>query len=115
MLGSGSNRVSALIRDSTPLVRNDPTNLLTQTVVWNLNAVRLDSLLWLASGKFTFRVSGPPAQAAVVQNSTNLVNWIPVATNSLTVTSSPNRGQFWYTNSAAAASPKRFYRAVLPP
>ena len=109
LLGSGSNRVSAIVRDNTPLVRNDPTNLLSQTVAWNLNVIRLDSLLWLAGGKFILRVSGPPAQLAVVQSSTNLVNWVPVVTNSLTVViSSPNRGQFWYTNSAAAASPNAF-------
>ncbi len=36
-LPNGTNWVSALVRDNTPLVRNDPTNLLSQTVTWALN------------------------------------------------------------------------------
>jgi hypothetical protein len=33
-LGDGRHRVSALVVDNTPLVRNDPTKLLTQTITW---------------------------------------------------------------------------------
>lgn len=112
-LPNGSNWVSALVKDNTTLVRTDPTNLLSQTVTWALNVnlpqLRLDSPLWLTGGRFAFRVAGYASQGVVVQSSTNLSTWVPLATNSLA------GGQLWYTNSAASNFPRRFYRAVTPP
>ena len=111
-LGNGNHTVSAVVQDNTALVRNDPTNLLTQRVTWavnvNLVQLRLDSPQWLAGGKFAFRIVGSAPHGVVVQSSTNLVNWAPVATNSLVA------GQLWYTNSTAGSSPRSFYRAVTP-
>jgi hypothetical protein len=110
---NGTNWVSALVRDNTPLVRNDPTNLLAQTISWKLNVslpeLRLDSPRWLAGGKFAFRVSGTAAQPVVVQSSTNPSGWGAVWTNSLT------NGSFWYTNPSASSSLRRFYRATTSP
>jgi hypothetical protein len=108
---NGTNWVGAVVHDSTPLVRNDPTNLLSQTVTWavSLLQLRLDSPTWLAGGKFAFRVAGNAPQGVVVQSSTNLLNWLPVKTNSLV------GGQLWYTNSAAGTSSRTFYRATTPP
>jgi hypothetical protein len=112
-LPNGTNWVSAVVRDDTPLVRNDPTNLLSQTVTWSVNVnlvrLRLDSPLWLAGGKFAFRILGYAPKGVVVQSSTNLVNWAPVVTNSLA------GGQLWYTNAAAGSSPRKFYRATTSP
>ena len=75
-LANGTNWVSAVVQDNTPLVRNDPTNLLSQTVTWAVNVslpqLRLDSPPWLAGGKFAFRIAGNAAQGVVVQSSTNL-------------------------------------------
>jgi hypothetical protein len=109
-LGNGNHTVSAVVRDNTPLVRNDPTNLLTQTVTWALNVnlaqLRLDSLLWLTGGRFVFRIVGNAPQGVIVQGSTNLLNWGSLATNSFVA------GQLWYTNSSAGTSPRSFYRAV---
>jgi len=109
---SGSNQVSALVKDNTLLVRDDPTNLLGQTVTWavnvNLPQLRLDSPLWLAGGSFAFRIVGNAPQGVVVQGSTNLLNWLPLATNLLV------GGQLWYTNPSASSSPLRFYRAATP-
>src|SRR5439155_4355117 len=66
LLPNGTSRLSAVVRDTTPLVRTDPTNLLTQTVTWTVNVnlpqLRLDSPLWLAGGKFAFRVTGNAPQ-----------------------------------------------------
>jgi hypothetical protein len=111
-LGNGNHTVSSVVRDDTPLVRNDPTNLLAQTVTWavnvNLTQLRLDSPLWLTGGKFAFRIVGNAPQGVVVEGSTNLLDWVRLATNSLVV------GQFWYTNSSAGTSPRSFYRAVTP-
>ncbi len=110
---NGTNSVSALVKDNTSLVRNDPTNFLSQTISWTLNVslpqLRLDSPLWLTGGKFAFRVTGNAPQGVVVQSSTTLSNWGSVATNSLV------GGQLWYTNPVASSSLRRFYRAVTPP
>lgn len=112
-LGNGSHQISATVRDNTPLVRNDPTNLLSQTIRWavnvNLPELRLDSPVWLSGGKFAFRVAGNATQGIVIQSSTNLSGWAPLATNSLM------DGQFWYTNSGAANFPQKFFRAITPP
>jgi hypothetical protein len=112
-LPNGANSVSAVVRDNTPLVRNDPTNLLSQTNSWSLNVslpqLRLDSPRWLAGGKFAFRVAGNAPQGFSIWGATNLANWIPLSTNSLVA------GQFWYTNSGATTFPRRFFRAVTPP
>ncbi|MCX6930271.1 MAG: M64 family metallo-endopeptidase [Verrucomicrobia bacterium] len=109
-LGNGSHLESAVVRDNTPLVRNDPANRLSQTVTWSVNVVlpqlRLDSPLWVAGGRFAFRILGTAPEGVVIQGSTDLRNWFAVATNSLV------GGQLWYTNSEAGGSPRRFYRAV---
>jgi hypothetical protein len=112
-LSNGSNSVSAMVKDNTPLVRNDPTNLLSQTLTWSLNVnlpqLRLDSPVSLAGGKFAFRVSGNAPQGFSIRGSTNLVSWVSLSTNSLV------GGQYWYTNTGAASFNKRFFQAVTPP
>jgi hypothetical protein len=108
-LAYDTNWVSAVVQDNTPLVRNDPTNLLSQTVTWVALQLRLDSPTWLAGGKFAFRIAGNAPQGVVVQSSTNLLNWVRVKTNSLV------GGQLWYTNSSAGSSLRTFYRATTLP
>jgi len=111
-LGNGNHTVGAVVRDDTSLVRNDPTNLLTQTVTWALNVdlpqLRLDSPQLLTGGRFAFQIVGNAPHGVVVQSSTNLLNWAALATNSLAA------GQWWYTNSSAGTSPRSFYRALTP-
>ncbi len=112
-LGNKTSVVSAVVRDLTPLVRTDPTNFLTQTVSWkvvvNIPQLNLDSALWLSGGRFSFRIMGNAPQGFVVQGSTNLSAWIPLATNSLV------GGVFSYTNAGASAFPMRFFRVRTPP
>jgi hypothetical protein len=115
-LGNGTNLISTVVRDNTSLVRNDPTNLLSQTISWTLNIsipqlpqLRLDSPRWLTGGGFAFRVAGYAPQGVVVQSATNLSNWGPVATNALV------NGEFWHTNTSARSFFRRFYRATTPP
>ncbi len=113
LLGNGNHQVSAVVRDNTPRVRNDPTNLLSQTVTWTLNVsipqLWLDSPRWLAGGKFAFRVTGHAPQGVAIWGTSNLANWVPLATNPLV------GGQLWYTNSDAGSFPRRFFRALTPP
>ena len=112
-LANGTNWVSAVVKDNTALVRNDPMNLLSQEVTWSMNVglpqLRLDSPLWLPGGSFVFRVAGYAPQGVVIQSSTNLSTWVPLVTNSLV------GGQVWRTNSSAGSSSRTFYRAVTPP
>jgi len=113
-LPNGSNSVGAVVSDQTALVRNDPTNLLSQSVSWvvnvNLPQLRLESPLWLtAGGKFAFRLTGNAPQGFVIESSTNLLTWLPLTTNTLV------GGQFWYTNAGAGAFPRQFYRAITLP
>ncbi len=112
-LGNGTQIVSAVVNDNTSLVRNDPTNLLSQTVSWTLNVnipqLRLDSVQALAGGQFAFRISGNAPQGFVVQSSTNFFNWTNLQTNFLL------GGEYRYTNSGAASFPRKFFRAVTPP
>jgi IgA Peptidase M64 len=112
-LSNGTHQLSAMVTDPTTLVRNDPTNLLQQTVRWTLDVnilqLRLDSPAWLNGGNFAFRVSGNAPQGFLIQTSTNLLNWTALSTNFL------SGGVYWYTNRAVGPLSNRLYRAVTPP
>jgi hypothetical protein len=112
-LGNGVHQVRAVASDPTPLVRNDPTGLLLQTVTWTANVsilqLSLDSFASLPGGDFAFRVNGYAPAGFTVQSSTNLTAWLSLNTNYLTA------GQFWYTNYGAGTVPRKFFRAVTPP
>jgi hypothetical protein len=112
-LSNGTHTVAAVVRDYTSLVRTDPSNSLSQTITWTLNVnlpqMRLDSASWLSGGKFAFRVTGSAAQPVVIQGGTNLSNWTALATNSLA------SGSFWYTNTTAGSSSKKFFRTLTTP
>ncbi len=112
-LPSGSNWIHALVTDPSPLVRNDPTNLLSQRLAWALNVsnpqLRLDSPVWLADGRFAFGIRGVAPQGSGVQTSTDLLTWVSVSTNFMV------GGQCWYTNAGAGSVPWGFFRAVTPP
>jgi len=105
-LGSGARNVTVRVKDQTPLVRNDPSGYLTQTVTWK--ELRLISPTILAGGKFAFRVVGDDDQPAAVQSSADLVSWRSIATNVFAA------GNDWFTNSTAG-NPLRFYRVAMPP
>jgi hypothetical protein len=110
---NGTNTVRARILDTTSLVMNDPTNLLSNSVSWTLTVgisdLRLVSPRWLTNGRFAFTVTGTVPQNFSVLASTNFSNWLSLATNALVA------GQFNYTNTNANTFPRRFYRTqVLP-
>jgi hypothetical protein len=60
-----------------------------------------------APGQFSLQVQGQPSVRYVVQSSTNFINWIPVATNTLTGST------LNVTN--ALGTPWKFWRAVWLP
>ncbi|MSU56859.1 MAG: hypothetical protein EXS35_01510 [Pedosphaera sp.] len=112
-LGNGSHNLKAVVSDPTALVKNDPLKLLKQTNVWNvtvsLNELSLISAQYLAGSRFRLTVTGSAPQGFVLQSSTNLLNWSPLTTNTL------SGGKFDYTNSGLTNIARRFYRAVSPP
>lgn len=58
-------------------------------------------------GQFQITMNSLPGQSYIVQVSTNLVNWVPLFTNS-----TPVNGLFQYVDPQAANYPSRFYRIV---
>jgi uncharacterized delta-60 repeat protein len=58
-----------------------------------------------SNGTFRLTITGP-MYSTIIQASTNLVNWVPVYTNT---------PPFTFTDSNASSYPYRFYRAVLGP
>jgi len=57
------------------------------------------------SSRFGFNVSGSSGQTLVVEGSTNLLQWLPLRTNTL------GSGPFYFSDPGTAAFPWRFYRA----
>ena len=112
-LGNGIHSVRAIVRDTTSLVRNDPTRLLCATNTWSatvsLNDLRLTDPHYLSGGRFRLTVTGVAPQGFVILASTNLTNWVKLTTNSLA------EGKYDYTNGALGSTPFRYYRTVSPP
>jgi hypothetical protein len=110
---NGNYSFKVVVKDETPLVRTDPTNLTMQTLTWSVNInipqLQLDSPRWLAGPRFSFRVFGNAPQGFVIQGTTNLATWSPLSTNSLI------NGEFWYTNSNITGAGRQYFRAVTPP
>ncbi len=62
----------------------------------------------LPDGKFSFSTCAQAGQTIVIEASTNLVNWVPVATNAVA------GDCIEFTDSQAPLIPNRFYRVVVP-
>jgi uncharacterized delta-60 repeat protein len=62
----------------------------------------------LPDGKFSFSTCAQAGQTIVIEASTNLVNWVPVATNAVA------GDCILFTDSEAPLIPNRFYRVVAP-
>jgi hypothetical protein len=62
-----------------------------------------------SNGQFQFTVTGVPGSNAIVQGSTNLQTWLPLATNPL------SQGSFTFTDKLATNYSARFYRVLLSP
>ncbi|MEK7686100.1 MAG: hypothetical protein AAB466_11825 [Verrucomicrobiota bacterium] len=59
----------------------------------------------LANGMFAFRFYGEPGAYYRVQASTNLVNWLPLATNQIS-----GLGYLEFTDTSSTNYDRRFYR-----
>jgi hypothetical protein len=67
-----------------------------------------DGSMGVVSAKFGFNISGQTGQVVVVEGSTNLVNWLPLQTNTLTT------GTSYFSDSQWTNYPARFYRLRSP-
>jgi hypothetical protein len=61
------------------------------------------------AGKFVFQLQGQASVSYVIQQSSDLLNWTPVSTNTLTGSS------VYITNTVPAAVKSRFWRAIWQP
>jgi streptogramin lyase len=60
-----------------------------------------------SAGQFRFDLTGPPGQSVIVESSPDLVNWLPIWTNT-------SAGSFAFSDTQTGVSSNRFYRARLP-
>jgi hypothetical protein len=67
-----------------------------------------DGSFGILSNQFGFNVSGAYGATIVVDGSSNMLDWVPLLTN--TVTGNP----FYFSDPASTNDPGRFYRARLP-
>lgn len=67
------------------------------------------SIARINASQYLIAVNALPGQTILLQHSTDLQSWLPLATN--TLTASP----WFYTNTPPAVPPQRFYRALSPP
>jgi subtilisin-like proprotein convertase family protein len=74
--------------------------------VLNGQAVRLAPTAIQSNGSFTLTLSGQPGKTYVIQASSDLASWVPVATNVTSVA-----GNFQFTDTNVVSFPYRFYRA----
>jgi len=60
------------------------------------------------TGVFGFDIHGASGQSVIVDGSTNLINWLPLKTNTL------GSGSWRYNDPNSLSYPKRFYRVRTP-
>jgi hypothetical protein len=84
---------------------NLPTAIVIQPAS-NFPAMTLNTFSLSASNGVQFQVAGVPGFNYAVQTSTNLIDWVPLLTNS-----SP----FIFTDANATNSPQQFYRTLYVP
>jgi uncharacterized delta-60 repeat protein len=66
-----------------------------------------DAWLGYRSNRFGFNLAGVPGQTVVVETSTDLSTWAPIATNKL------DSGVIYFSDPRATMDPRRFYRLRL--
>jgi hypothetical protein len=83
----------------------------TNSVTVSTNAPpQLSNPQRVAGGGFSFVLAGAPLATYIIQGSTNLVAWKPIATNAL-----PANGVLTITDPQAASFSRRYYRALKVP
>jgi hypothetical protein len=81
---------------------------ITNTISAPAPVILANTNLGVRSGKFGFDMSASVGQSIAVEASTNLVTWLPLATNTMT-----NTVLYW-SDAFFSAHPSRFYRLRSP-
>lgn len=106
-LDEGKHLLEVRVRDLAPLVRNDPNDLLSQTLAWTVDVdiqwLAIDSVALYPGNRVGFRIRGSAPRGAVLEHSADLLSWSLLSTNLLT------GGECWCTNAMEATT--RFFRA----
>ena len=102
--GSITNVATAVV---TPNSLNSGNT--TATTITAVNSFKLLSAGRLPNGTFQFNLTGTPGHIYVLQGSTNLTVWTPIATNTPAV-----GGAFTFTDPSAAGLRLKFYRVIEP-
>ena len=72
-----------------------------------LQPLQIVSPQFSTNGQFSFRVNGPAGLDCIIQNSSNIVDWISIATNRLV------DGTFLYTEKKSTVKGPKIYRAAI--
>jgi hypothetical protein len=67
-----------------------------------------DNGFGIHSNQFGFNLLGTSGQTVIILGSTNLENWVPLATNKL------GSNSLFFSDSAITNGTSRFYRATTP-
>jgi hypothetical protein len=97
IISSPYGSVTSVVVSLTVTIPRTPPQILTGGTAFGVT-----------SNQFGFKVNGAFGQTIVVDGSTDLVNWMPIFTN----TSGGN--PVFFSDSASTNFPRRFYRARLP-
>jgi len=96
------------VDDSGNLYIADQFNNLIRKGVAPIQLVAHGPVFGMSNGQFSFEITGPGGQTVVVDAASDLVNWQPIQTNSLT------SGTLQFNDSTCDTSPQRFYRVRRP-
>jgi uncharacterized repeat protein (TIGR01451 family) len=100
----------ASVSSDTPDPNPDDNTASVVVVVGVSAPPQLSGSLTGTGGAFQFTVTGQSGQEYIIQASTNLVDWVPVYTNS-----APYVSPFNFTDPNASSYTSRFYRVVAAP
>ena len=80
LLVPGTNFIRCIVRDTTALVKNDPSNRLQGVVEWKValsagGQLAMDPPVWLGGGRLALRMTGYAPKGVVLQATSDFVHW----------------------------------------
>jgi hypothetical protein len=112
-LATGTNFIRCIVRDTTAMVRNDPSNNLRGVVEWRVvldgPRLRMEPPRWLGAGKLAMKVSGYAPKGFILQASEDFQTWTDVSTQG------GLNGTTEFTNAVPVGINALGFRAVAAP
>jgi hypothetical protein len=97
--------VNAVTQDPNP---DDDAATATVTVIPSSVPPQLTNTVVNANGTFRFTVISAPGQTTIIEDSTNLISWLKIYTNTV-------GGTYTFTNLNTSLYPDLFYRVIPGP